>query len=131
MDRKPWCKLPLAFLWLSLAACPNKPEVATKAIQLATGVNHSCALLDTSDIKCWGNNLLGQLGVSNKEAIGADEISTTSNVVLGGKALQLDAGDFFTCALLVLATPLPIRGTLIWEVRRCTSKPVYTTAAPS
>jgi alpha-tubulin suppressor-like RCC1 family protein len=100
MDKTFLCRVSFALLWLSLAACPNQPGVQPKVIQLATGFNHSCALLDTGDIQCWGNNFVGQLGVGNQEAIGADELLAANNVALGGKALQVEAGDFFSCALL-------------------------------
>merc|ERR1711879_892743 len=32
------------------------------AKSLAVGYHHSCAILDTNDVKCWGGNDDGQLG---------------------------------------------------------------------
>jgi hypothetical protein len=34
----------------------------TTAIELATGDNHTCAVLTDSSVACWGNNSAGQLG---------------------------------------------------------------------
>jgi len=31
-------------------------------VDLATGLNHSCAIIDHELIKCWGENTFGQLG---------------------------------------------------------------------
>lgn len=32
------------------------------AVQIASGAVHTCALLDTEEVKCWGSNRYGQLG---------------------------------------------------------------------
>ena len=37
-------------------------------VDLVTG--HGCVLLDNGQIKCWGSNLFGQLGIENEEHIG-------------------------------------------------------------
>ncbi len=34
--------------------------------QLTGGVHHTCALMDTSQVRCWGNNMFGQLGDGTK-----------------------------------------------------------------
>lgn len=35
------------------------------AVKLSAGLEHSCALLDDSKMKCWGDNLFGQLGLGD------------------------------------------------------------------
>ncbi len=80
----------------------EKPEVAAETIQIVAGGFHSCALLSTGDVKCWGLNIFGQLGVGNTNNIGDDESPSASVVVdLGAKAKQISAGYLHTCALLV------------------------------
>jgi len=37
----------------------------TGAVALATGANHSCAWVNTCDIRCWGYNAQGQLGTGD------------------------------------------------------------------
>ena len=68
-------------------------------IQLATGHLHTCALMDTGAVKCWGYNATGQLGNGSN---GAAFNPTASDVSLGvgNKAIQVAAGDGHTCALL-------------------------------
>ncbi|RKG83685.1 RCC1 domain-containing protein [Corallococcus terminator] len=73
-----------------------------KAVQLATGLGHTCALLSTGLVRCWGANAFGQLGLGHVRGIGDDEpITHVGTVNLGGaRALRITAGDQHTCALL-------------------------------
>jgi alpha-tubulin suppressor-like RCC1 family protein len=38
-----------------------------RAVQIAAGCAHTCALLENGDVKCWGNNRDGQLGLGDTE----------------------------------------------------------------
>ena len=72
-----------------------------KAIQVVTGANHTCALLDSGFVRCWGRNSFGQLGYANTDNIGDGEpVSSQGYVSLGGRATRLTAGLHHTCALL-------------------------------
>lgn len=72
-----------------------------KAIQLAAGATHTCALLDTGAVRCWGAGEFGQLGYGNTQSIGDDETpASAGDVDLGGRAVQIDAGGLNTCALM-------------------------------
>ena len=42
------------------------PGVGHVPTAIATGVGHSCALFDDGAVKCWGNNLSGQLGLGDQ-----------------------------------------------------------------
>ncbi|WP_181234609.1 RCC1 domain-containing protein [Enhygromyxa salina] len=71
------------------------------AVQLSAGMFHTCALLDTGAVRCWGTNYAGQLGIPGSENIGDDEVPAAGgDVVLGGSAVQITSGDSHTCALL-------------------------------
>lgn len=73
--------------------------------ELAVGYTHSCALLTTGEVRCWGDNQFGQLGLGHVRDIGDDELPSTSPVVaLSGSARHIAAGKSHTCALLVDGT---------------------------
>ncbi len=72
-----------------------------KAIKVTAGGSHSCALLTTGNIKCWGDNSFGQLGYGNISNIGDDEsLNTVSEINLGEPVLDVTTGENHTCALL-------------------------------
>jgi alpha-tubulin suppressor-like RCC1 family protein len=76
-------------------------NVGGRAVQVSVGTWHTCALLDTGAVRCWGDNEFGQLGYANTKNIGDDEpAGAGGDVVLGGAAIQISAGSFKTCALL-------------------------------
>jgi alpha-tubulin suppressor-like RCC1 family protein len=75
------------------------------AVQIATGRIHSCALLDNSSVKCWGNNTLGQLGLEDTTFRGdnAGEMGDNLpavNLGTGRTAVAIAAGGFTTCVKL-------------------------------
>ncbi|MCH9680058.1 MAG: hypothetical protein K0V04_01390 [Deltaproteobacteria bacterium] len=43
------------------------------AVRIAAGGNHTCALLDTGRVRCWGSADHGRLGYGDLETIGDDE----------------------------------------------------------
>ncbi len=76
-------------------------QVGGTVVQLAAGWGHTCAVLSSGGIRCWGNNTVGQLGVPGFEAIGDDEVPAASvDVALGASALQVVTGGGDSCALL-------------------------------
>jgi alpha-tubulin suppressor-like RCC1 family protein len=67
---------------------------------LALGDSHTCALLTTGAVRCWGRGDSGQLGYGNNQSLGDDEpINNLANVSLTGTVRKLVAGDSHTCAL--------------------------------
>jgi len=75
------------------------------ALQIETGGNHSCAILDDGDLKCWGYNSSGQLGLSDQATRGdaPNEMGNRLPFVelgTGRTAKQIALGFDYTCALL-------------------------------
>ncbi|MFP2900915.1 RTX toxin, partial [Corallococcus sp. 4LFB] len=72
-------------------------DVGGTAVQLALGTQHTCALLDTGALRCWGANAYGQVGNGNP-----DYATPLTAVALasGLRAVQVAAGAQHTCALL-------------------------------
>jgi alpha-tubulin suppressor-like RCC1 family protein len=63
---------------------------------LATGGDHTCALLSSGDIKCWGSNNVGQLG----SGVGLFSSTSVDIIGLSSSAIAISAGERHTCALL-------------------------------
>lgn len=80
----------------SQAGLVNLNGVAVKDIAL--GENHTCALLQTGKVRCWGYGLYGQLGYGSNQDV--SDPSTKGDVNVGGDVVQISAGDNHTCALL-------------------------------
>lgn len=81
-------------------------SLASAAVQITAGANHTCALLnDYSTLKCWGNNTYGQLGIGSTSNMGdsAGEMAALSSVDLytmanfGGIA-SISSGANHVCA---------------------------------
>lgn len=95
---------------LSPGQFPDNPfeEGNTTGVNnLRAGEGHTCALLSTGDVRCWGSPTYGQLGYGNSFPVGADATSpqypypySAGNVPLMGKATKLAVGQYHTCALL-------------------------------
>lgn len=63
------------------------------AVQVAVGDYHSCALLEDSEVYCWGKNTLGQLGYGTVVL----ENRTPVRALIDGVA-EIRAGQWTTCA---------------------------------
>jgi hypothetical protein len=74
-----------------------------RAVELVAGFAHTCALLDTGKVRCWGHNGHGQLGLRHTRPIGDDELPS-AEVDVGGTVRHLVAGAWHTCALLESGT---------------------------
>ncbi len=76
-------------------------SVGGAVVQIAGGGGHTCALLDTGKVRCWGWGHHGQLGYGNADEIGDDETpASAGDVDVGGTVVQIAAGYVHTCALL-------------------------------
>jgi alpha-tubulin suppressor-like RCC1 family protein len=76
-------------------------EVGAPAIQIAAGFRHTCAVLASGTVRCWGENANGELGHAHTTAIGDDEVpASAGDVNVGGAVRQISLGARHTCALL-------------------------------
>ena len=71
-----------------------------RAVELVAGFAHTCALLDTGKVRCWGHNGHGQLGYLHTRPMGDDELPSGDVDVGGSTVRHLVAGAWHTCALL-------------------------------
>lgn len=75
------------------------------AVQLVCGDHHSCVLLDNGDVKCWGQNTRGQLGLGDVASRGVSPNQMGDNLPrvelgTGRRALWVAAGIEHSCAVL-------------------------------
>jgi cysteine-rich repeat protein len=78
-------------------------DVGGAVRQVVAGANHTCALLESGKVRCWGEG--GILGYGNDNAIGDDEPpAAAGDVDLGVLAEGIVAGDYHTCALTAAGT---------------------------
>ncbi len=57
-------------------------ELGQKATMIAAGDTHACALLEDGNVKCWGGNTYGQLGMGDTSHRGDESGETLSSVKL-------------------------------------------------
>jgi alpha-tubulin suppressor-like RCC1 family protein len=86
---------------LSNAVTPSATaSLGSTASEVAAGGAHTCALLTTGSVTCFGSNNMGQLG----QLLATASSSSPTLVVLASTATHVAAGGQFTCALLATAT---------------------------
>lgn len=81
---------------------PPAVPLGGPAVQLSAGDSHTCALLATGAVKCWGFNMFGQVSVD----LGQIVDTPSPDIPLTGKVVQIDAGSAHTCALLESGVPV-------------------------
>lgn len=85
-------------------------DLGADVVQIAAGENHTCALTTAGSVRCWGDNVYGQLGYADCMAtewgdpscnVGDDETpAARGDVDVGGTVARIFAGGNHTCALL-------------------------------
>lgn len=78
---------------------------AYRAIAVTLGRYHACALLDDHQVKCWGENAYGQLGLGDHKFRGLDlaemgDALPAVDLGTGRTAKAVAAGRYATCAIL-------------------------------
>lgn len=69
--------------------------------QVAASWYHTCAVLRSGKLRCWGNGGAGELGYGNTQDIGDDETpASAGDIDLGGIATRIDVGFLHACAVL-------------------------------
>jgi len=74
------------------------------ATAIAVGNFHTCAILDDTSVKCWGDSGYGQLGLGDKNIRGDASGEMGDNlpaVDLGHAATAISAGQYHTCAIIL------------------------------
>ena len=92
---------------LSQQVLPQLVDIGAgvKAIDISAKYNHTCVITSAGDVKCWGVNTSGQLGIGSTAAVGdgAGEMGSglqSVNLDPAYKAIKVSVGGSSTCALL-------------------------------
>ena len=64
-------------------------------LAISTGGSHTCAIINSPSLKCWGDNSYGQLGDSSN----IDRYTPTS-ITLGGTPVAISTGNSHTCSIM-------------------------------
>jgi alpha-tubulin suppressor-like RCC1 family protein len=78
---------------------PPDVQLDGRVIQIAAGWMHTCALLDTRKVRCWGDWRRAQLGHGYKQVRRGR--MPPEDVPIGDVARLLSSGGEYTCAELV------------------------------
>ncbi len=71
--------------------------------QIATGTNHTCALIAGGTVSCWGWNFAGELGIGNTERSEVP-VLVAGGALTGEIVTEITTGSSFTCALIAGGT---------------------------
>jgi alpha-tubulin suppressor-like RCC1 family protein len=71
-------------------------RLSAGVIAISAGSSHTCAILDSGAVKCWGNNENGQLG----DGATTDRKAPAQVSGLSSGVVSLSAGGNHTCAIL-------------------------------
>ena len=80
------------------AVAPLEFAEGVQAVQ--TGEGHTCVLLGTGAVRCWGRNDFGQLGLGAGAPVVVTDAAQAQDVPLGDDAVALASGGEHSCALL-------------------------------
>lgn len=70
--------------------------LSAQAVKVAAGGSHTCAILVSGGVQCWGANAYGQLG----DGTTTPGISPVSVINLPGPVIEVAAGYMSTCAII-------------------------------
>ena len=83
----------------------DSPEVVNLGVgntakAIAAGNNHTCAILNDDNLKCWGKNNEGQLGLGDSGRGTERTVPEAVSLGTGKTAKALAAGELHICAIL-------------------------------
>ena len=114
-----------ALLWASRMDARAEPA---RAVALASGSNHTCALLDDGAVVCWGSNYYSQLGADGEKVHRALRPQRVEGL---GDVVAIAAGQGQTCALTRTGKVTCLGSEFFGEVGDGIAHQGSVTAAPS
>src|SRR5690606_19997005 len=80
---------------------PPPVDVGGTPVQIFAGPAHSCVLLATGEVRCWGSNNSGRLGYGHTDTIGDQpgEMPPPAVALGPGNVVQISGSNSHTCAV--------------------------------
>ncbi len=76
-------------------------SVGSDVLSAGTGLSHTCVVLISNTVKCWGWGFKGRLGYGNENDLGGTQVPSSYGVVdVGNTVKKIAGGEHTTCALL-------------------------------
>jgi alpha-tubulin suppressor-like RCC1 family protein len=69
------------------------------ARKIEAGASHTCAIMQTDFMRCWGSDVNHQIG--NAAHVSIADPEALGDILTGDRVSEIDLGDQHTCALLV------------------------------
>ena len=86
-------------LFLLLSACGGGGGGESVGTAISTGGNHTCGLLSSGAVKCWGHNGYGQLGDGTTVVNSNVPVDVMDGSTLLANVSAISGGGYHTCAL--------------------------------
>ena len=78
-----------------------RTDIGGTPVAFELGVAHSCAMMDSGHVRCWGSNGNGALGYGQPATIGDDETpASAGDVPLDDFAIAMGVGWYHSCAVI-------------------------------
>jgi alpha-tubulin suppressor-like RCC1 family protein len=78
---------------------PRKVPLPEAVRDVSVGQSHACAVTDSGDVYCWGDNSAGQAKAGASAGLFKKVVKPTLNSLNGAKVKTVAAGNLHTCAL--------------------------------
>lgn len=78
---------------------PSELKLGDDVLQVTAGLEHTCVLMATRRVRCWGNGMSGRLGRGNNDSAFLAGETSASDVLGVADVVEISAGGSFTCAL--------------------------------
>jgi alpha-tubulin suppressor-like RCC1 family protein len=92
-----WCMQCPAGTLCQPGGCTCEGRLLCGAGSIATGANHSCGVTASTQVRCWGDDQYGQLGLVAPNS-GTDQ-QGPATIPMFADFDEVTAGDAFTCAM--------------------------------
>jgi len=73
--------------------------IGENILAIDMGLRHACALLDSSEVKCWGFNKQGQIGAGYKSTAEGIPVYVTDGISNISGVTKISTGQTHTCAI--------------------------------